>query len=112
MAADFPLEIDVRTAHTLQQADDVFLFLDCREREEHALARIPGTVLIPMGELASRLDELESFRARRIVVHCHHGGRSMRVTEWLRRQGFPCVQNLAGGIDAWSQEIDSRVPRY
>ncbi|MEZ6116128.1 MAG: rhodanese-like domain-containing protein [Pirellulaceae bacterium] len=47
-----------------------------------------------------------------IVVHCHHGGRSLRVTEWLLAQGFPNVQNMTGGIDAWSEQIDPTVPKY
>jgi rhodanese-related sulfurtransferase len=58
------------------------------------------------------LHELESHRNRHIVVLCHVGGRSLRVTRWLRQQGFTQAQNLSGGIDQWSQEIDPSVPRY
>ncbi|MEM6366009.1 MAG: rhodanese-like domain-containing protein, partial [Planctomycetota bacterium] len=46
------------------------------------------------------------------VVHCHHGGRSMQVTQFLRQKGFSHVQNMAGGIESWSLEVDSAVPRY
>jgi rhodanese-related sulfurtransferase len=55
---------------------------------------------------------LAAHRDRRIVVHCHHGGRSLRVANWLRGQGFEQAQSMAGGIDAWSTEIDPAVPRY
>jgi rhodanese-related sulfurtransferase len=65
-----------------------------------------------MQTLPSSLAELEPYRNGRIVVHCHHGGRSARVTSWLRQQGFANVQNMTGGIDAWSLEVDPQVPRY
>jgi adenylyltransferase/sulfurtransferase len=65
-----------------------------------------------MSELAARLDELESLRDSDLVIHCHHGGRSLRVTHWLREQGFAKAQSMAGGIDRWSRVIDPSVPRY
>ena len=107
-----PLETDCRTVKSrLDQTDD-FLLLDCRERDEHSTANIAQATLIPMSELAARAAELERFRDKDIIVHCHHGGRSMRVTNWLRDQGYARAQSMAGGIDAWSQEIDPAVPRY
>ena len=110
--ASLPLEIDVQGVHQLRTAGKSFLLLDCREPSEHATARIAGSVLIPMQQIPSRLDELEAHRDERIVVHCHHGGRSLRVTHWLRQQGFANAQNMSGGIDAWSAEIDAAIPRY
>jgi len=59
-----------------------------------------------------RAAELEPYRAREIVVHCHHGGRSMQVTQWLRQQGYSRVQSMAGGIDRWACEIEPNLPRY
>lgn len=94
------------------QAGDDFLLLDVRETDEYAVARINGSLLLPMSELANRVGELEQHRERLIVVHCHHGGRSLQITRVLRNNGFGKVQNMAGGIDAWSQLIDNSVTRY
>ena len=98
--------------HSLQQSGEAFAFIDCREADEYELCRIAGAALLPMSELRDRLSELETHRAQRIVIHCHHGGRSLRVAGFLRQQGFPQAQSMAGGIDAWSERIDPTVPRY
>ena len=109
---DLPLHIDVNSVKDLLDSGEDFLLLDCREPHEHALARIEGAKLLPMQEIASRLAELEPHRHGRIVVHCHHGGRSLKVTTWLRSQGFANTQNMSGGIDAWSLLVDTALPRY
>src|SRR5437762_6543915 len=106
-----PLEIDVRTVKQMLDHTEKFVLLDCRENSEVATARIAGTTHIPMREIPARITELGA-KNQRIIVHCHHGGRSQRVTQFLRQQGFDKAQNMAGGIDAWSLEIDSSVPRY
>jgi len=111
-AAELPLEIDVHAVKRLQDSGTEFLLLDCREPDEHAIARIPGAVLVPMAEIPERLGLLAAHRDRRIVVHCHHGGRSLRVTNWLRAQGFAGAQNMSGGIEAWSVDVDPTTPRY
>jgi adenylyltransferase/sulfurtransferase len=107
-----PLEVDCRAVHQKLNAGEDFLLLDCREADEYATAKIAQAKLIPMSEIADRLRELEPHRQRPIIVHCHLGGRSLRVTQWLREQGFSQAQNMAGGIDQWSQEIDPTIPRY
>ena len=86
--------------------------LDVREQDEYDVARIDGSVLIPMSEIQSRVGELEPHKEKRIIVHCKLGGRSLQVAHWLKEQGFIQVQNLTGGIDQWSVEIDPDVPRY
>ncbi|MFN9131685.1 MAG: rhodanese-like domain-containing protein [Phycisphaerales bacterium] len=104
-----------QTRDLLARSDDRPLLLDCRRPEEFAVARIDGAVLIPMDAIESRLDELEDeqgSRDRPIIVHCHHGMRSMRVTAQLRAHGFANVHSMFGGIDLWSLDIDPRVPRY
>lgn len=112
MSEDYPIEIDVQTVKGLLDSEEGFLLLDVRQIEEYETAKIDGSTLIPMGELGQRIDELEPHRGGRIVVHCHHGGRSMQVTQALRSHGFDKAQNMGGGIDAWSLEIDDSVPRY
>jgi rhodanese-related sulfurtransferase len=103
------------TREQLRASADRPLLLDCRKPEEYRTARIEGAVLIPMSEIEKRVDELESddgSRDRPIIVHCHHGARSLRVTAALRAMGFPNVRSMAGGIDIWSIDIDESVPRY
>ena len=107
-----PLETDCATVKARLNAKDDFLLLDCRERDEHQFVNIKQALLLPMSELTDRVGELDSYRQKSIVVHCHHGGRSLKVANWLRSQGFANVQSLAGGIDTWSVEIDHSLPRY
>jgi rhodanese-related sulfurtransferase len=107
-----PIDIDVRTVKEMVDSGQKFVLLDCREPGEVATARIAAAVHIPMREIRARLMELGPDKIGRIVVHCHHGGRSLRVTQFLRQQGYDHVQNMAGGIDAWSLEIDPQIPRY
>ncbi|UPT73315.1 MAG: rhodanese-like domain-containing protein [Elusimicrobiota bacterium] len=85
------------------------LLLDVRQPEEYETARLEGAVLIPLGELPGRLAELPKDRP--LVVMCHHGMRSAHAVHHLRQAGFDAV-NLTGGIDAWSREIDGKVPLY
>ena len=112
MSQEYPLEISCQEVRAWQQAGGDTLLIDCREPDEYAIAAIDGALLLPMGEIPDRLSELEAYRERPIAVHCHHGGRSLRVARWLREQGFSQAQSMAGGIDQWSQEIDAGVPRY
>jgi rhodanese-related sulfurtransferase len=84
--------------------------LDVREPEEVALAAFPDATNIPMGDIPSRLSELDPDRET--IVVCHHGIRSAQVAIYLARMGFERVINLAGGIDAWSVAADPAVPRY
>ena len=92
----------------LDAGEDVFI-LDVREPYEFQIAQIGGH-LIPLGELPSRLSELDT--AKNIVVQCKSGGRSQRAAEFLAQNGFSKLHNLAGGITAWANEIDPDVPRY
>jgi rhodanese-related sulfurtransferase len=112
--SDTPLELSAAEAKKLlwEAHPGEMLLLDCRTPEEHATAKIAGAVLVPMQELPARIGELESFRTKPIIVHCHHGVRSLRVTHWLRERGFAAVSSMQGGIDAWSTDVDKSVPRY
>jgi rhodanese-related sulfurtransferase len=93
----------------LDQGESV-LILDVREPFEIALAPFPGATHIPMGDIPSRLTELDPDRET--VVVCHHGVRSAQVATYLARMGFEHVLNLSGGIDAWSEDADPSTPRY
>lgn len=90
------------------------IVLDVREGAELRAASVKPDgfelVHIPMNEIPGRLGQLDPGRA--VAVLCHHGARSMRVAMFLQANGFETVANLAGGIDAWSQELDPSVPRY
>ena len=109
---DNPLEISATQVKALLDDGDKFLLVDCREPLEADYASIAGSRPIPMSQLAERVEELEPCRAGRIVFYCHHGIRSLQVAHWLRQQGFSRAQSMAGGIESWSQQIDTAVPRY
>ena len=87
------------------------VLLDVREPWEFQAARLPDSLLMPMGEVTSRA-HAELDPDAHIVVLCHHGQRSLSVALWLRNQGCERAQSLAGGIDAWSRSIDPTIPRY
>lgn len=107
------MQIPQTSVHELQarlQSAAAPVLLDCREAEEVAICRLPGSLHIPMGDIPARLGELD--RAADIVVYCHSGRRSQMVAAFLLEQGFRSVSNLSGGIDAWSREVDPTVARY
>jgi rhodanese-related sulfurtransferase len=93
-----------------QERNEELTILDVRESWERETASIASSQHIPMGDVPTRLQELDP--EQHIVVFCHHGVRSLSVTDWLRKQGYDKVQSMSGGIDQWSLEIDPRVPRY
>src|ERR1700677_2872036 len=112
-AADAPLvngieQISVTTFKQQRDAGKDYFLLDVREPHEYKIAEIGG-YLIPLGDLPKRGGELD--RSREVVAHCKMGGRSQKAAEFLQQAGFK-VKNLAGGIQAWSEQIDPRVPKY
>jgi len=116
MPPDWPMHDDVelgpgKVKALLDAGEDVTL-LDCRVDKEKAIAEIDGAQFIPMQELPDRVDELDDYLDRKLVVFCHAGVRSMKVAMFLRERGFEDVWSMAGGIDLWSQAIDQTVPRY
>ncbi len=96
-------------ADRMTRRDDL-LVVDVREPGEYAIARIPGAMLVPLQTLPARMAELDS--SREIVLHCHHGVRSLQALKLLEQSGYRKLRNLRGGIDAWSREVDPAVPRY
>jgi monothiol glutaredoxin len=107
-----PNRVEAMNVADLKQrldAGEVFELLDVRTPEERATASIRGSVLLTE-DVARRLEAMP--REAMLVFQCHHGGRSQAAAEHFAALGFSNVWNLTGGIDAWSQEIDSAVPRY
>lgn len=100
-----PLELKAK----LDAGDDVFV-LDVREPHEYDIAKIEGTTLIPLGQLAQRVDELDSTAD--IVVHCKSGVRSGKAQKLLSDMGFSRVTNLAGGILRWADDVDPSIAKY
>ncbi len=94
----------------MEKGEDIQL-IDVRQPDEHAFAKIKGAKLIPLGEIVSRMDEID--KTRETVIHCKMGGRSAKAIEALQRAGFKGnLRNLKGGITAWSNEVDPKVPKY
>ncbi len=103
-------EITVTELHRRLRHGEDFVLIDVRDPHEHQICRITGAQLIPLGELPSRIHELDS--AREFVVHCKSGIRSAKAVKLLQQAGFRKVANVKGGIEAWSDEIDPAVPKY
>jgi len=89
---------------------DPFVLIDVREPHEYQICRIPYAKLIPLGDLPKRVNELDS--ADEIVAHCKSGMRSAKAVDFLKQAGFRKVRNMKGGILAWSDKVDSSVPKY
>ncbi|MEM8494389.1 MAG: rhodanese-like domain-containing protein [Planctomycetota bacterium] len=109
---DSEWEVTPEEVVAMRQGGRCDLLLDVRTPDEIATAAIDGAEEIPMQVLAVRVGEIETFKDRKVVVFCHGGVRSLKVTEYLRGQGFGDAWSMHGGIDAWSQRIDPSVPRY
>ncbi len=106
------IQISVQELKEKMASADPPLLLDVREPWEHERCAIPGARLLPMRQVPESLDELKAEAAKRgIVVHCHHGGRSMRAVMWLKSQGV-AASNLTGGIHQWAEEIDPAMTKY
>jgi len=111
---DEPVVVQVsasEVAGRMKQGEPLLL-VDVRDAQELECARIADSRWIPLAELDDRLSEFEDWKDRPVVVHCHKGGRSARACERLMAAGFNQVENLDGGIEAWSLTVDAEVPRY
>ena len=103
---------EVTPAEVKQRLDagDDLLLVDVREPEEVVRAAITGAEVYPLSQAAGWIDSLPKDRP--LVIFCHHGGRSAQVAGALAQRGHTNISNMTGGIDAWSQQIDSTIPRY
>ena len=107
-----PRQIHVRELKSKLEAGEPVMLIDVREPQEHEYTALPNSTLIPLGDLPVRLNEIHPPDGALVVVYCHHGIRSMNGAMYLEAAGISPVASLAGGIDAWSELIDPRVPRY
>jgi rhodanese-related sulfurtransferase len=105
-------EIDVYQLAAKLSANEPVYLLDVRQPWENQLAALPGSKLVPLNQLAARAAEVQPPAGCTVVVYCHHGVRSRSGAALLQQLGVPNVVSLAGGLDAWSLEIDPGVPRY
>ena len=96
----------------MQQRGESIYLVDVRQPWEHELVRLANDVLVPLDQLAERHDEITPPDGALVVTYCHHGVRSINAAAMLERIGHARVASLAGGIDAWSQLIDPKLPRY
>ena len=86
--------------------------LDVREPEEFEIAALPNARLVPLGQIPARVEQIADWKNEPVVVYCHHGIRSMHAINFLAQAGFTDLTNLSGGIDAWSREVNPKLPRY
>ena len=84
--------------------------IDVREPDEYQIARIEGVPLFPMSQLEKRYAELDPGQS--YYIHCKAGGRSMKALQFLRQQGFKSLKSVKGGITAWAEQVDPKVPKY
>ncbi|MFP4352106.1 MAG: rhodanese-like domain-containing protein [Puniceicoccaceae bacterium] len=110
MSESIPFEISVAEAWGRRRAEEDVLFLDVREDWEVAACHLNPDLVVPMSELGRRWRHVPPDRP--VIVYCHHGIRSLTAVRFLREKGLDGVQSMAGGIEAWSLEIDPDVPRY
>jgi molybdopterin/thiamine biosynthesis adenylyltransferase/rhodanese-related sulfurtransferase len=109
--ASYPLEISVaETKRLLESTEKKVRLIDVREPHELQICRIAGATHIPMRQIPEHMPTLS--KTEHLLIQCHHGSRSLSVTEYLRAQGFNAVSNVAGGIDAWAQQFDPKMQRY
>lgn len=109
--SETPLEITCSELREKLTAEEPIELIDCRETFEQEIVKLAGARLLPMGEIPARLSEFADLEGA-IVVYCHYGMRSAQTAQWLRANGIPDAQSLAGGIDAWAESIDPSLARY
>jgi len=107
------LEITAVEVKRRMDAGETLFLVDVRQPEEYQICHIEGSELIPMNTIPAAVQDLEAKADEGLlIVFCHHGMRSLNVTNWLRGQGISECASMIGGIEAWSLEIDRSVPRY
>ncbi len=109
-SADSSFEITPEELKTRMEHGDTPQMLDVREPHEYEICRIANSILIPLGQIPTRMDELD--KNAEIVVYCKMGGRSAKAAGQMRKAGFRSVKNMVGGIDRWAKKVDPTMPQY
>jgi molybdopterin/thiamine biosynthesis adenylyltransferase/rhodanese-related sulfurtransferase len=105
-------EVTPREVKAMLDKQEDFVFIDCRLPNEHQITHIEGAKLIPLQQLAQRFDEIKDQHARKVVVHCRSGSRSLQFAQALRQAGFKDVKSMAGGILLWNKDVNPGGPQY
>ena len=108
--SDLPLEISVEDLDRIRRDGENHALLDVREPHELEIISLSGSIDIPMGDVPERAAELPKDKT--IAVLCRSGGRSLKITQWLRANGYHNATNVAGGINAWAERIDNSLEPY
>lgn len=106
-----PRQISVEDLKSRLDTSANFKLVDCREQDEFDYCRIEGSTLIPLSQFES-LAKQKLNSDDEIIIYCHHGMRSMHACLYLESLGFENITNVIGGIEAWSLQVDPKVPRY
>jgi len=106
-----PKQITVTELKQMMEDADDFVLIDCREKDEFDYCRIEGSTLIPLSEFERRATN-EIPTHKQVIIYCHHGGRSEHAGVYLETMGYKDVVNVVGGIEQWSLQVDSKIPRY
>jgi adenylyltransferase/sulfurtransferase len=104
-------QVSVEALKAKRDAGEDFLLLDVREPHEYQIAQIGGT-LIPLNSIGQRLSEIAAYKDKEVLIHCRSGARSQKAALQLKEAGFTNVSNIAGGILAWADRIDTSLPKY
>jgi adenylyltransferase/sulfurtransferase len=105
-----PIEISVEESKKLLDSDPTTLLIDVREDHEREICSILPSIHIPMQSIPENLEKISKDQT--LLVHCHHGMRSLNVVNYLREKGYKNAINMRGGIDQWTLQIDSSLTRY
>lgn len=105
-------EVSVRELSLMREKKSELTLIDCRESDEWNFNRIEGARHFPLSRMPEIAPHLLSLAGPDLIIYCHHGIRSLHVTRWLREHGISNVFSLAGGISAWSRNVDPTIPEY
>ena len=105
-------EVTPRQVNAWREAGEDLVLIDSRTPQENRLVCIDGAMLVPWRDLDTMMPQLKALADKKLVIHCHHGGPSLKMATVLRAAGFRDVKSTAGGIDLWALDIEEGMARY